>query len=692
MAEVGKFYITVMPDMSKFQQPIAAQAKSTGKLMDTILGTGLGVMLGTAASKALGAVMDSLGAGIKRLDTIEAFGRVMASLGEPADAVASSIAQMKKALDGLPTSTAQMSAWTQQVRAAGEPLGRATKLAIGWNNALLAGGKSSAEVSNAMDAFNKMLAAGKVDLEHWNTLLTTSPAALNQLAVSLLGAGHGSKDLYDALKSGKVSMDEFNDAVIRLNEEGGEGFKSFEEQARAATGGIGTAIENVKNRLAAAWATILETIGSDRIAAAINSFSSSFSGVAKNIAGIVHEIDAAVTSTFESVAEKLSASGFKASIDGMMQSIGQLGGKLAELGGMLFEAVRGFSGASDSVSAFDVVASVAAGTIQTVVGVVRLFADNISDLINRLNENGMGEALNHLGASVQLLGAAFQQAAPFIQPVIDFLKELFAEVAPLVVNFVAEVIQAVAMIVLQFTNMVNEIKRILDDWKTKLDEIKAAVDLFKSQVAQAFMSLVAPISQAIETAKTTIVNTWNNIKTQVGTAVDGIKTKITTAFNTVATTVGGIFNRIKEAITKPINDAKTAISNAISKIASIISGVKLQLPKIALPHFSVSGGEAPWGIGGMGTPPKFSVSWYKRGGLVNGAQLIGAGEAGHELIWPSYSPYLERYAGAIAERIGAGGDTYITIDGSTLQADERMAALVAEVVDLAVGLKKMGRV
>jgi hypothetical protein len=35
------------------------------------------------------------------------------------------------------------------------------------------------------------------------------------------------------------------------------------------------------------------------------------------------------------------------------------------------------------------------------------------------------------------------------------------------------------------------------------------------------------------------------------------------------------------------------------------------LPRLKLPHISVSGGEASFGIGGKGSLPHFSISWYK---------------------------------------------------------------------------------
>ena len=139
----------------------------------------------------------------------------------------------------------------------------------------------------------------------------------------------------------------------------------------------------------------------------------------------------------------------------------------------------------------------------------------------------------------------------------------------------------------------------------------------------------------------------------------------------------------------PINAAKDAVQKAISKISSIIRGVKLQLPHINLPHFSVSGGKAPWGIGGKGSMPSFSVSWYAKGGYFDNPTLFaGVGERGGEFVWPSYAPYLDRYADALASKMGGGGvNVYLTYNGSgdatelvnTLTRDLRMMRMTGAI-------------
>ena len=55
---------------------------------------------------------------------------------------------------------------------------------------------------------------------------------------------------------------------------------------------------------------------------------------------------------------------------------------------------------------------------------------------------------------------------------------------------------------------------------------------------------------------------------------------------------------------------------------------------------------------------------------MDGATLIGAGEKGGEMIWPSYEPWLSNYADALADSMAERGvgDTFvfnITADSET---------------------------
>ena len=89
---------------------------------------------------------------------------------------------------------------------------------------------------------------------------------------------------------------------------------------------------------------------------------------------------------------------------------------------------------------------------------------------------------------------------------------------------------------------------------------------------------------------------------------------------------------------------KDTVDKILAPIKGLVDKIKGYFPlnigkifsNLKLPHFSVSGGKAPWGIGGAGTPPKFDVSWYAKGGIMNKPTLAfaGMGENGPEAILP----------------------------------------------------------
>ena len=130
---------------------------------------------------------------------------------------------------------------------------------------------------------------------------------------------------------------------------------------------------------------------------------------------------------------------------------------------------------------------------------------------------------------------------------------------------------------------------------------------------------------------------------------------------------------IRERFLAPIEKAKDKIKSILDKIkgffpisiGKIFSGLKL-------PHFSVSGGEAPWGIGGKGSMPSFSVSWYKKAEaapyMFKGATLFGAGEAGDEVLYGRDALMRD-----IKEATSSGNTFNITLNANGTESPEQYA-------------------
>lgn len=230
----------------------AAQA-SAGRLENKMRsGLGFGVMAGigmkafSMVTSGLGGIGQAVDKAVQRVDTLNNFKPVMRNLGYGAKDADKSLKMMLGGLKGLPTSLDQIAGVTTKIAPLTGSLKSATKISLAMNNALLAGGKSAEAQANGLEQYAQMLSAKKVDMQSWRSLLDAMPAQLNQLSIKLLGAGKNQKDLYDALKGGKVTFKDFNNALLELNQKGLKGFGSFKQQAVAATQGIQTGISNIK--------------------------------------------------------------------------------------------------------------------------------------------------------------------------------------------------------------------------------------------------------------------------------------------------------------------------------------------------------------------------------------------------------------------------------------------------------------
>lgn len=236
---------------------ITGETKKGGSTIKNIVG-GLGIA--KIASVGLNAIKDSIGSAVSRFDTLQNFPKVMQSLGFSAEESSKSINQLSDGIEGLPTSLDEIVQNTQLLTSSLGDLGKGTESAIALNDMFLAGGQGAEAASRGLQQYNQMLAKGKVDQQSWNTLVEVAPGQLNQVAKSLLGAGANQKQLYSALQDGKISMEDFNNAIIKLDKEGGKGFESFRKQAESATGGIATSFQNIKTAIVKNVANIIGSI------------------------------------------------------------------------------------------------------------------------------------------------------------------------------------------------------------------------------------------------------------------------------------------------------------------------------------------------------------------------------------------------------------------------------------------------
>lgn len=334
--QLAQAYVQIVPSMKGVGKAIKnafdGPSKSTGQKAGQSIGSGLSVgfaakvgavagIASTVFSKVASVVTGSLNSAISRADQMNNFPKVMKNLGYSSEDAAASIKKISSALDGLPTTSSAMTGMVQQLAPLTSNLDQATNIALAFNNAMLAGGASTMEQENALTQYTQMLSAGKVDMQAWRSIQAAMPGQLNQVAEAMLGAGKNSNDLYEAMKNGSISFDDFNKKVMELNQNGFGKYASFAQQAKDATQGIGTAMENVQNRVAKAVQKVIEAVGVENIAGAINGFSSQFGKVGDAAASMVTGVKNWLGQLWQALKDNGALFTFKSLWDGLRDAI-----------------------------------------------------------------------------------------------------------------------------------------------------------------------------------------------------------------------------------------------------------------------------------------------------------------------------------------------------------------------------------
>lgn len=409
-----------------------------------------GGIIGAAAAvttKAMGVISNSIGSAVGRADQMNNFPKVMKNLGYSSQDAAASIKKISNALDGLPTTSSAMTGMVQQLAPLTSNLDEATDIALAFNNAMLAGGASTMEQENALTQYTQMLSAGKVDMQAWRSIQAAMPGQLNQVAEAMLGAGKNSNDLYEAMKNGSISFDDFNKKIMELNQNGFGKYASFAQQAKDATQGIGTAMENVKNRVAKAVQKVIEAVGVENIAGAINGFSSQFGKVGDAAASMVTGVKGWFGKAAQAAQPLVSI--WKSDFGQLGMYLKGLAANAQAFGGSLLDVVTNGGGLQNFLTGLNNIisplvnwwialtrnVSIFIGTLSDSGG-VQAFLASLSELWKGLTQLGQGlsDAVTGflavgqnggVAASIgQLVGDAFNAAAPFVEKLASTLQSL----------------------------------------------------------------------------------------------------------------------------------------------------------------------------------------------------------------------------------------------------------------------------
>lgn len=271
---------------------------------------------------------------------------------------------------------------------------------------------------------------------------------------------------------------------------------------------------------------------------------------------------------------------------------------------------------------------------------VEFFGSNLPQFLQKGREvlgaivGGIGEALPKIGETVlELISSLVTSIGEHFPEILELGISLLGELQAGILNGIANLPQTVMKVTTAIVNKFEE-----TDW-------------------------IAIGKDIIEAIKNGIQNYISTLTPAVKNVVKTIDTQLN--FTATLAKVRGVFNNIRDAIRNAIANARDIVRSAVDRIKGAFN-FSWSLPHLNLPHISVTGGVAPFGIGGKGSLPKFNIQWYAKAEnnpfMFDGATLFGAGERNDEILYGKDALMRD-----IRTAVGTGGtvvNNYITVNGA----------------------------
>lgn len=479
--------------------------------------------------------------------------------------------------------------------------------------------------------------------------------ALNQLGVSAYEANGEAKnfnDLVDELNGSLQGMtaEQKNNALATIfTTQGLQAFNKMTASSDATVQKFWKGIQDSSGSAAQQAATQLDNLKGD-----ITLLSSATEGLElgfyNTFSGTIRGAIKGVTSEVSGLAEAMESGGISGALSKLAQDAisfsGQLPG-LTKIGGDLI------NGLISSVTQNS-------GSITTAVGqLLNNLASTISTGLNVFTSVGVNLLTTIASGMTQGIPTFLGQALPMLTQFTESLRsnagKLINAGLTLIQNIAQGLINSIPVLIAYVPTIITNLAGIINDNAPKI--LATGITIITNLaigLVRAIPLLIANLPKII-TAIVSVFTAFNwfslgkNIVTGIIKGVKNLPSLLKgAAKNAVNGFKGafkgnGILSAVKGAFTKIPSAVKSIFTKAVSLVKSFPGRFKSalkfswSLPHLNLPHLSVSGGKAPFGIGGKGSLPSFHISWYKKAMespyVFSDATLFGAGEAGDEMLY-----------------------------------------------------------
>lgn len=569
------------------------------------------IVAGVGVTKALGVAMNtvttSLDGAITRFDTLHSYPKVMNSLGFSTDAAKASVSKLNASVQGLPTSLADIVKSAQSLTSVTGNMGKATDTAIALNHALLASSASTEDVSRAQQQYSQMLAVGKPDMQSWRTLQETMAPALTKTAKKLGIVSGNTTELYNAMKNGQITFDQFNAALIECDTEAGgfaETALSASKTIRTGFTNIKSAVENVEMRIISAFNNILDSQGFgsfvdilDKVKSSIYSLSGAFMETKDGIdyafkPAILQDFMSAINTMKTKVRSAMNAFKDTGAIQEAQKALNKFGQAFNKIGdalanSMLLETIANIFGqivgtasyfAGEIASQFSSLIDIN-GITNTCNQVKQVFSDMAKAL------KGAWEKFRDTGA-IQACASALSAVKDAVLHVVDACAQ--SGVIENLANAFGKVVKNIADVVKKIAEFVSAL-----DPGTIQTALKAVTGLFLAfkgyKAVQSGISHLKNFGSAAKNAGANAKDAVSNVKNLISTIKDSASTKSLDPLKNLfkkkkddsdesggsVPNTGGI-DKIKakyEGIAKVVESVGNTIKTSIEGIGTAISSI-----------------------------------------------------------------------------------------------------------------------
>lgn len=479
--------------------------------------------------------------------------------------------------------------------------------------------------------------------------------ALDQLGVSAYKSNGEAKDfndLVDELNGSLQGMtaEQKNNALATIfTTQGLQAFNKMTASSDATVQKFWKGIQDSSGSAAQQAATQLDNLQGD-----ITLLSSATEGLQlafyNTFSGTIRGAIKGITSEVSGLAEAMESGGISGALSKLAQDSinfsGQLPG-LTKIGGDLINGlISSVTQNSGSITtAVSQLLNNLASTISTGLNVFTSVGVNLLTTI----ANGMTQGIP------TFLGQALPMLTQFTESLRSNAGKLINAGLTLIQNIAQGLINSIPVLIAYVPTIITNLAGIINDNAPKI--LATGVTIITNLaigLVRAIPLLIANLPKII-TAIVSVFTAFNwfslgkNIVTGIIKGVKNLPSLLKgAAKNAVNGFKGafkgnGILSAVKGAFTKIPSAVKSIFTKAVSLVKSFPGRFKSalkfswSLPHLNLPHLSVSGGKAPFGIGGKGSLPSFHISWYKKAMespyVFSDATLFGAGEAGDEMLY-----------------------------------------------------------